>query len=165
MAHSTIPGVVQHPLQQSLDTHRFISRGYHKISMNFTYNLDIRFFPSYAPDIAHELITGDPTFNTETSHTSTSTAAIMATGLLPDMSVQSLWRVNVPIDISLVHRSLPLFQCCHQKGWISYAMSQWQYVTCRWCQSDLHGSVTMAIDLDFQPKLWRAITCSFHTHL
>ena len=31
MAHSTLPGVVQHPLQQSLGTHKFISRGYHKI--------------------------------------------------------------------------------------------------------------------------------------
>ena len=34
-------------------------------------------------------------------------------------------------------------------------------VTCRWCQMTF--KVTMAVN--FQPKIWRAIACSFRTHL
>ena len=46
MANSTVPGVVQHPLQQSLGTHTFISRDYHKISVK---NFDK--FWIYAPSL------------------------------------------------------------------------------------------------------------------
>ena len=45
MEHSTVPVVMQHRLQQSLGTQRFISRGYQKISMNFLINSGYTFLP------------------------------------------------------------------------------------------------------------------------